>query len=100
MDKKRLSAFNHGRAYQNRIVHTFNKKVHPMKLDEDDLILKELKASAYDPRGKLKPNWLGPYINKKLLSRGLLITWTYELEFKQQFNINRLQKHYTRNLSL
>ena len=40
MDEKKLSALNHVRGYQRRIARAFNKKVHPRKLAEGDLILK------------------------------------------------------------
>ncbi len=35
-----------------------------------DLVLKELKAPVFDPRGKFKPNWVGPYVIKTLFSGG------------------------------
>ena len=70
IDEKRLSILNHERGYQRRLARAFNKKVRPRKLAEGDLVLKELRAPILDPRGKFKPNWVGPYIIKKLLSRG------------------------------
>jgi hypothetical protein len=42
--------------------------VKPRNLKEGDLVLKELKAPVFDPRGKFKPNWAGPYVIKTLFS--------------------------------
>ena len=95
MDKKRLSALNHIRGYQKRIARAFDKKVRSRKLAKGNLVLKELKAPIYDPRGKFKPNWVGPYIVKMLLSGGATYLMNLDgVEFKQSVNIDCLKKHY------
>ena len=95
IDEKQLSAINHVRGYQKRIARAFNNKVHPRKLAKGDLVLKELKAPVYDPRGKFKPNWVGPYIVKTLLSGGAAYLMDLdEVEFKQPVNIDCLKKYY------
>jgi hypothetical protein len=45
------------------MARAFNKKV---KLRN----LKELRAPVFDPRGKFKPNWAGPYVIKNLFLGG------------------------------
>ena len=69
-DKKRLKALYHVQGYQRRMARAFNKKVKPRNLKEGDLVLKEFKAPVFDPRGKFKPNWAGPYVIKTLFSGG------------------------------
>ena len=69
-DKKRLKSLYHVQGYQRRMARAFNKKVKPRNLKEGDLVLKEFKAPVFDPRGKFKPNWAGPYVIKTMFSRG------------------------------
>ena len=54
--------------YQKRIAKAFNKKVKPRNLKEGDLVLKVLRDETFDPRGKMKPRWSGPFIIKKIMS--------------------------------
>ena len=54
--------------YQKRIARAFNKKVKPRNLKEGDLVLKVLRDETFDPRGKMKPRWSGPFIIKKIIS--------------------------------
>jgi hypothetical protein len=77
------------------MARAFNKKVKPRNLKEGDLILKELRALVFDPRGKFKPNWVGPYVIKTLFSGGAakLIDMDGEKLF-QPVNLDRLRKYY------
>ncbi|GAV67229.1 hypothetical protein CFOL_v3_10735, partial [Cephalotus follicularis] len=55
-------------AYQQRVSHCYNKRVNPKPLKEGDLVIRN--AEIADPtgtRGKLAPNWKGPYKVKKVL---------------------------------
>ncbi|GAV74355.1 hypothetical protein CFOL_v3_17835 [Cephalotus follicularis] len=55
-------------AYQQRVSRYYNKRVNPRPLREGDLVLHN--AAIADPtgtRGKLAPNWEGPYKVKKVL---------------------------------
>ncbi|GAV79843.1 hypothetical protein CFOL_v3_23306 [Cephalotus follicularis] len=57
--------------YQQRVSRYYNKRVNPRPLREGDLVLKN--ATISDPsssRGKLSPNWEGPYKVKKILRPG------------------------------
>ena len=95
LNERRLSALNHVRGYQRKVARAFNKKVRPRKLVEGNLFLKELEAPVFDPRGKFKPNWVGPYIIKKLLSGGATYLMDLDgIEFKQPINIDRLKNYY------
>ena len=52
------------------IARAFNKKVKPRNLKEGDLVPKVLRDETFDPRGKMKSRWSGPFIIKKIMSRG------------------------------
>ena len=70
IDEKRARAQYHAQGYQKGIARAFNKKVKPKILKERDLVLKVLRDETFDPRGKMKPRWSGPFIIKKTMSEG------------------------------
>lgn len=95
IDEKRLAAVDHVRIYQKRIACAFNKRVRPRKIVKGDLVLKELRAPIFDPRGKFKPKWVGPYIVKTVLSGGATYLMDLDgVEFKEPINMDRLKKYY------
>ncbi|GAV78836.1 hypothetical protein CFOL_v3_22301 [Cephalotus follicularis] len=54
--------------YQQRASRYYNKRVNPRPIKEGDLVLRN--AAIVDPtstRGKLAPNWEGPYKVKRVL---------------------------------
>ena len=69
-DKKRARAQYHAKSYQKMIARAFNKKVKPRNLKERDSVPKVLRDETFDPRGKMKSRWSGPFIIKKIMSRG------------------------------
>ena len=63
LNEKRLAAAEHARVYRQRITKAYQKKVIERKFNIDNLVLKEvLPYNKPHPKGKLKPNWEGPYI--------------------------------------
>ena len=70
IDEKRARAQYHAQGYQKRIARAFSKKVKPRNLKKGDLVLKILRVETFDPRGKMMPRWFGPFIIKKIMSRG------------------------------
>ncbi|GAV60116.1 hypothetical protein CFOL_v3_03647, partial [Cephalotus follicularis] len=57
--------------YQQRVGRYYNKRVNPRSLNEGDLVLRN--STIIDPigtRGKLAPNWEGPYKVKRVLQPG------------------------------
>jgi len=70
---KRLAAMSHGWLYQSRVKNTFDKKVHPCKFNERDLILKKITQAQKNHRGKWAPNYEGHFIMKKAFSGGALV---------------------------
>ena len=73
IEGKRLATMSHGRLYQSRVMYTFNKKVHPWKFSEGDLILKKVSQAQKDHRGKWAPNYEGPFVVKKAFSGRALV---------------------------
>ncbi|GAV79742.1 hypothetical protein CFOL_v3_35842, partial [Cephalotus follicularis] len=83
-------------AYQQRVSHYYNKRVNPRPLKNGDLVLRN--AGIADPigtRGKLAPNWEGPYKVKIVLRPG-----TFKLEtlggreIPRVWNAKHLWKYY------
>ena len=70
LDKKRMDALFHTQIYHKRIARAFNKKVKPGKIKAGDMKLKQSRAIVFDPRGKFRPNWEGPYLVKVVLPKG------------------------------
>ena len=70
IDKKKARAQYHAQGYQKRISSAFNKKVRPRNLKVGDLVLKVLRDETFDLRGRMKLRWSGPFIIKKIMSRG------------------------------
>jgi len=44
------------------------KNVRLGNLKEEDLVLKVLRDETFDPRGKMKLRWSGPFIIKQIMS--------------------------------
>ncbi|RWW58520.1 hypothetical protein BHE74_00034597, partial [Ensete ventricosum] len=62
VEERRAKAHLHTLEYQRAIARLYNRKVWPQSVDDDNLVLR--KAEVSDPRhtrGKLAPNWEGPY---------------------------------------
>ena len=95
LDEKRVKAIYHSQLYQKRIARTYNKKIKLGKVKERDLVLKLTKPIMTDPRGKFKPSWEGPYLVKKLFSKGAAILSDLEgNEFKEPINLYKLKKYF------
>ncbi|KAG8481494.1 hypothetical protein CXB51_026340 [Gossypium anomalum] len=62
-----------------RMMRAYNKKVRPREFYEGDLVLKKILPIQKDFRGKLMPNWEGPYVIKKAFSGGALPKWMARL---------------------
>ena len=81
--------------YQKRITWAYNRKIKPGKIKKGDLELKLTRPIMTDPQGKFKPNWEGPYLVKKLFSKGATIISDLEgNEFKEPINLDKLKKYF------
>ena len=95
LDEKRMSAFFHTQIYQRRISRAFNKKVKPRKIKAGDMVLKQSREIVFNPRGKFRPNWEGPYLVKIVLPKGAARILDLEgNEFTEPVNLHRLKKYY------
>ena len=94
IDEKRARAQYHAQGYQKRIVKAFNKKVKLRNLKEGNLVLKVLKDETFDPRGKMKPIWSGPFIIKKIMSGGATRITDLDGEgMLRPINMDKLRKY-------
>ena len=91
----RIKTAYYSQLYQKRIAYAYNKKIKSSKIKEGDLVLKLTKTIMIDPRGKFKPNWEGPYLVKKLFSKGAAILSYLEAnEFKEPINLDKFKKYF------
>ena len=94
IDKKRMRVQYHAQGYQKRIARAFNKRVRLRNLKEGDLVLKVLRDEIFNPGGKMKPRWSGPFVIKKAMSGGT--TRIIDLDGEEMLfpiNIDRLWKY-------
>lgn len=67
LDEKRLKAAEHAQVYQRRISRAYNKHVLERKFKIGDVVTKKIVQSQLPHiRGKLRPNWEGPYVIKEV----------------------------------
>ena len=91
MDEKGMRAQYYAQGYQKRTARAFNKRVKPRSFKEGNLVLKVLRDENFDPRGKMKPGWLGPFVIKKIVSGGAMrIPNLVGEEMLRLINIDRL----------
>ena len=64
---------SHGRLYQSRVKNALDKRVHPRKFSEGDLVLKKVSQAQKDHIGKWAPNYEKPFVVKKAFSGGALL---------------------------
>ena len=94
IDEKRARAQYHAQGYQKWIARAFNEKVKPRNHKEGDLVQKVLRDETFDPRGKIKPRWSGPFIIKKITFGGpTRIKKLDGEEMLRLINMDRLRKY-------
>ena len=95
IEGKRLAAMSHGRLYQSRVKNAFDKRVHPRKFSEGDLVLKKVSQVQKDHRGKWAPNYEGSFIVKKAFSGGAsLLTNMDDKELPLLVNSDIVKRYY------
>ena len=65
---------------KRRTKNAFDKKVHPCKFNEGDLILKKVSPVQRDLQGKWASNYEGPFMVKKAFLGGTLILTNMDVE--------------------
>ncbi|XP_009589654.1 uncharacterized protein [Nicotiana tomentosiformis] len=73
IDKRKMDAVCHIQLYQNRMANAFNKRLKPRQFMPGQLVLKKIFPHEEKAKGKCAPNWHGPYVVHRALSRGALI---------------------------
>ena len=95
LDEKRMDALFHTQITQRRLARAFNKKVKPEKIKAGNMVLKQSRVIVFDPRGKFRSNWEGPYLVKIVLPKGATrisdLEWN---EFTEPVNLDHLKKYY------
>ena len=95
LDGKRLDARFQDQMRKRRMARYYNKRVDPKALKPGDLVLKQMKPGTMHPGEKFKPNWEGPFVVKKVFSRGGVRLSDLEgNEFSQLINIDRLKRFF------
>ena len=62
------------------------------------MALKQSREIVFDPRGKFRLNWEGPYLVKTVLPKGAgRISDLKGNEFTEPVNLDRLKKYYCRH---
>ena len=81
--------------YQSRVKNAFDKKVHPRKLNDGDLVLKKVSQTQKDHRGKWDPNYEGPFVMKKaFLGGALLLASMDDEELPSPMNSDIVKRYY------
>ena len=74
---------------------THDNKVFPCNLKPKDLVLRKILPIHIDPRGKWTLNYEGPYVVRKVFSRGALILSTMDGEdLSSPVNADAVKKYY------
>ena len=95
LDEKRLKTTYQSQGYQKRVARAFKKRVMSRGIVEGDLVLKEIREPARDPRGKFSPKWTGPYIVVKISFGGAAFLIDIEgQELNSPVNLDCLKKYY------
>ena len=95
IDEKRLAAVCHGQVYQKRMRKAYDKRVRPQFYQAGDLVLKRIILPQGDPRGKWTPTYEGPFVVKKVFSRGAMMLTTMDGEdFPLPVNADVLKKFF------
>ncbi|XP_015164022.1 uncharacterized protein K02A2.6-like [Solanum tuberosum] len=78
-----------------RMIRAFNKKVRSRTFEEGQLVLKRIFPHQDEYKGKFAPNWQGPYMVRKVLSRGTLILSGMDgQEWPKPINSDAVKRYY------
>ena len=90
-----MNAVCHGQLYQNKMSRAFNKRVKPRQFTPGQLVLKKKFSHQDETKGKLSPNWKGPYMVHQVLTRGALILAEMDGEvWPKPINSDAVKRYY------
>ncbi|XP_049366592.1 uncharacterized protein LOC125831436 [Solanum verrucosum] len=100
INEKRMVVACHGQLYRQRMIRAFHKKVRARMFEVGQLVLKRIFPHQDEYKGKFSPNWQGPYMVHKVLSRGALVLSEMDgAEWPKPINSDSI-KRYTREVSV
>lgn len=97
VDNQIQSTLNHLQGYQNRITRRNNNRVRPKKIYVGDLVLKENQRNLAkrDKPGKSEPNWLAPFIIRRVIGNNTYYLATMEGDpLPNPMNSMHLKRYY------
>ncbi|XP_049405281.1 uncharacterized protein LOC125868752 [Solanum stenotomum] len=95
INENMMDAVCHGQLYQNRMTKAFNKKVRPRQFTPGQLVLKKIFPHQGEAKGKFAPNWQGPYMIHRVLSRGTVILVEMDDRVSTKpINLDAIKKYY------
>lgn len=81
LDENRLEAQQNLELYRHRMSKAFNKRVRPRSFQKRDLVLAiRTRLIIGKKKGKLEPNWKGPFAVKKVYLNGAYLLITMEVD--------------------
>ncbi|XP_070054445.1 uncharacterized protein [Nicotiana tomentosiformis] len=95
IDGKRINAVCDGQLYQNRMSKAFNKRLKPRQFAPGQLVLKRIFPHQDEAKGKLSPNWQGPYMVHRVLRGEALILVEMDGEiWPKPINSDAVKRYY------
>ncbi len=80
---------------QKRASYYYNLRVKERFFRKGDLVLRKAEASGVGPKGKMAPNWEGPYQVKDVIGRGSYKLQTLDgVEFPRSWHATNLKIYY------
>ncbi|XP_055806926.1 uncharacterized protein LOC129875681 [Solanum dulcamara] len=80
---------------RQRMTRAFNKRVRPRMFEVGQLVFKHIFPYQDENKGKFTPNWQGPYMVRKVLSRGALILSEMDgQEWPKPINSDAVKRYY------
>ena len=73
VDEKSMVIVFHGQLYRQRMIRAFYKRVRTRIFEIGQLVLKHIFSHQDEYKTKFAPNCQGPYMSRKVLSRGALV---------------------------
>ncbi|XP_070042613.1 uncharacterized protein [Nicotiana tomentosiformis] len=95
IDDKRMNVVCHGQLYQNRMKRAFNKMVRSRQFTPGQLVWKWIFLHQDKAKGKFSPNWQGPYMVHRVLTRGEIIPVEMDREiWPKPINSDAVKRYY------
>ncbi|XP_060190765.1 uncharacterized protein LOC132620059 [Lycium barbarum] len=95
IDEKRIVVICHGQPYRKRMARAFNKRLRTRLFQIRQMVLKRIFMHQDECKGKFAPNWQGPYVVRKVLSRGAVVLTEMDgQEWPNPINSDAIKRYY------